>query len=422
MLWAWAAEKALGSSEYALRAANLPWAILTLAAFWIVAIRYRAPWLVVFVAIQPFFWQYVNEARPYAAQIAGSALMFAAICRQMECATLRTVWVGLFVLGAWIVSAASMLGVPFAIGAGSAFAVWLWINRVRLADRRPLLVLAFGTAIGVLLMVYFLWTLQRGGGGARLWQADWRSLAFVVYELLGFSGLGPPRLVLRELVEGRAAVSAPLLATWLALCGTLAILYAAAFFCWISNRQRPSIARPLLLFTGSGFLATFGAAVIMHFALLGRHLAAASPFLSGSLALGLLPLNRLRTSILILLAVALSASSLRLRFDPAYRRDDYRSAAAIAKATLAEGGIVWWAADWAAAEYYGLEMSRSPNDPSRAYHAANLTATSQRLPDLIVINRPNNFDQYGLLGALPGYRDLPHPPQGFRITRPATGL
>ena len=67
-LWAWS--RIFGLSEWALRLANLPWALLFTAALaWGSErlLQMRRVWLI--VCLSPFLWFYMNEARPYAMMI-----------------------------------------------------------------------------------------------------------------------------------------------------------------------------------------------------------------------------------------------------------------------------------------------------------------------------------------------------------------
>ena len=64
-LWAWA--RIFGIGEWALRLANVPWAVMFTASLGWGAecvLNIRRAWLI--VCLSPFLWFYMNEARPYA--------------------------------------------------------------------------------------------------------------------------------------------------------------------------------------------------------------------------------------------------------------------------------------------------------------------------------------------------------------------
>ena len=68
----WGAAQLLGNSEYALRAANLPWMLLGYGALILGLIAFVRPgqaiWLALFLTTNPFLFYYTNEVRPYAMQ------------------------------------------------------------------------------------------------------------------------------------------------------------------------------------------------------------------------------------------------------------------------------------------------------------------------------------------------------------------
>ena len=66
MVWVWGWIKLFGLSEVALRAANIPFALLLMGTMsWASRRLLRQPNLWVLFCISPFLWFYLNEARPY---------------------------------------------------------------------------------------------------------------------------------------------------------------------------------------------------------------------------------------------------------------------------------------------------------------------------------------------------------------------
>ena len=74
---AWMAEKVIGSQEWQLRAVNLVWGLCALLGITFVGRRLALPWLPLFLAIQPYFWFYMNEARPFILQLAAASWLLA---------------------------------------------------------------------------------------------------------------------------------------------------------------------------------------------------------------------------------------------------------------------------------------------------------------------------------------------------------
>ena len=73
MFFAWVTAQTLGTQEWQLRAINVLWNGLALLGMYRAGKRLQLPWLPLLLAIQPYFWFYSNEARPYSLQIACGA-------------------------------------------------------------------------------------------------------------------------------------------------------------------------------------------------------------------------------------------------------------------------------------------------------------------------------------------------------------
>src|SRR5262249_25422222 len=93
-------------------------------------------------------------------------------------------------------------------------------------------------------------------------------------------------------------------------------------------------------------------------------------------------------------------SCLELRFDPRHARDDYRGAAALARAALEKGERVWWNGDAEAAAFYGVPLTEKAAgrewvvwiQPDRKGFEAGL-----ELPDLVLASKPDVYDGQGWL-------------------------
>ncbi len=81
-----------------------------------------------------------------------------------------------------------------------------------------------------------------------------------------------------------------------------------------------------------------------------------------------------------------------LRFSDAHRRDDYRSASAMAMRELAAGGRVWWTADSLTAAYYGLDPVRQAG-VTYWMNATPADLAQKPEPDRIFISKKAIYDQ-----------------------------
>jgi hypothetical protein len=238
---------------------------------------------------------------------------------------------------------------------------------------------------------------------------------FAAYEVLGLAGMGPSRLELRSL--GPAAL-APYAIGLIAAGGALLMVLAVGL-----NEARARLGTRTLLLMGTLGLFPVGIVIFSGFAMqwrvLGRHLIAALPLLNLVLALGLATLlradgrrgQRARWLLAAMALLFLLYSTCSLRFSPQHRKDDYRAAAALAQAALAQGQRVWWAADVIGARYYGLPGEFDVLGELTGQHkplacrdllgaqpipnASTLCLLALSAPDLVILSKPETFDRQG---------------------------
>ena len=188
----------------------------------------------------------------------------------------------------------------------------------------------------------------------------------------------------------------------------------------IAGSNHRIIAISLLGASALGLFSFYAAAAFVGFPFWGRHIVWVVPFLMTATAAtlespSLFKKKYLGNYLLAALSVILLFSSLRQRFLPIYSKDDYRSAASIARDTLNDGKIVWWAAGTEAAEYYGLAKEKViVPDP--------VFTPQYQFPDLIVISKADIYDRNGSIVAFAKSHDfiLDATPRAFRVFRKAT--
>ena len=404
-LWAWA--KIFGTSEIALRAANVPWfTVGLLALLWAFPKepalsasrmgRHRQLAVAALTLTNAFLWYYVGEARPYIVVFAFSALTAACLLRlreNSESAINSPSWFRLFLLGIAGVCATNLIAVPWAIAVAGAFIFWTGPRRtVRTASRFPLSS-ASATCALIAFALYYLWSLKLGARASNVGQTGLANLAFAFYELLGVAGLGPGRLAMRE--QGGKVIFEYIGPV---ILGTIAVLVllSVAFIALRKNTTR----RDFIFF---GFAAILPAVVLItgaevgHMRLLGRHFTPLLPFLLILLAIGfeqiLFSKRRWLRAAAIIAIVVLLVSALEIRFAPQHQRDDYRSAANLARNAIAANEKVWWIADDLTGAYYKLPLD-SPN----LTLSSSLTESSLAnvaMPDLVYLSKPDIYDPRG---------------------------
>jgi hypothetical protein len=428
MAYVWAYEKLFGTGEWVLRLASVPWFVggmLTLVA----ALRRRGCTLaisLVIVGLSPFAWYYLNEARLYAMQIGIVALLVAALFRLSEEPAPdrreETRWLYIYALALVGLSGLSMLGMIWA-SAGVLAPVGLFSRQRLLAwwqGRRGLWVITFSALMAMGL--YYLWSVKTGARATSLATTTWQTVVFIFYELLGFAGMGPGRGDLRE--SGIRSLG-PFLTGLLVYAISIGVVLAQSFRAiWCEKPRARTFWLLGCLMVPAVFLLATG--VLMHFRVLGRHFAPLSVVLFVALIFGA---NQLWHRGAWLGRVALGAfvvstlfSSLSLRFAGRHGKDDYRAAATVAKAALADGQTVWWMAEEIGAHYYGLPIVRDVQLAGFATCLGNPGkdfANKLDAPNLVIASKPDIYDNQGWVAefiAKEGYRPISRMP-GFTVWR-----
>jgi hypothetical protein len=357
LLYMWVWVKGFGISELALRAANVPFAILLISSMvWASRRLLGQPNAWVFFCLSPFFWFYLNDARPYLALIAWSGIAVVALLAYLmyptKYASLAPWCCLIALLLAWgtHILAAFLFPVIVIVIAATVTGD-LNVKRTFLRDwLHPAL---WCLPAFIALACFYAWV-SANGVNRGLRRPELSNFGYVLYEFLGFGGLGPPRNEIREIPH--VAVFAPYW-PWL-LLGVIALV-APAFFLF---RTRPP--KLVWLLTVGFFVATAIAAAICfieNFQLLGRYAAALFPLFL------IIPMLWLKTSLssnsgqhgataaIVALGVVWGISDARLTFIGKYGKESYREASAIAAArSRSDGATILWAADPHAAHYYGI--------------------------------------------------------------------
>ena len=411
--WGWA--QLLGTSEWALRAPNMAYAVGAILCFYLIGRRERIPLMPLFLAVQPFLWFYVNEARPYALQILGGSFLFFSLYETYRGNLSSLRWAILWVAGALISSASSMLGAIPTLAVTIAMASELLSRRIW-PSKSQFVAICTGAVSLLALGTYYIKTLLEGAGGAKIWNVGLQNVVFSATEFLGFAGLLPARHELRAIARAGIVRPDELLALWpfaISASVMLVLLFVIGIY-WILNcKQTPRWVFACLFAAVASSGLLLAASLVVGFPFWGRHLAAAFPVFIGATCWAVSHALRGTASLFrfasVALVLVLLSSSLVLRFSALHARDDYKSAAAIARDALNNGEIIFWAANTQAAEYYGLNLSEklpvnghSALEP-HVYLVSNIPEDRVgELPDAgtIILSKPDIYDTHGALTIL----------------------
>jgi hypothetical protein len=98
-----------------------------------------------------------------------------------------------------------------------------------------------------------------------------------------------------------------------------------------------------------------------------------------------------------LLVGFLMVSALMLRFAPLHRKDDYRSAAEIARKALSQKKTVWWVGPWRQIPYYRLPFTQYQPEAGKVFYVWGANFDDLARPDMIIYSKPDSFDSLGLV-------------------------
>jgi hypothetical protein len=407
-IWAW--EKVVGHGEIALRVMNLLWVVPGLYIF----TNGRVERLLV-AATSAFLWYYLDEARPYGMQIGASLMLFGLLERAIVAAgdpvgegpllPRYQVWLLAFALVA--LAGSSLLGAIWAAAAAAAAALAVPWRGNRLAATRlagPAVVLVLTLAP---LGLYYLWTVLTGVGGTRVAVTDARNIVFSAYELLGFSGIGPGRTDLRTAGSAAFAPYIFALASYAILVG--AVTLAGTIHVVRNVAPRTLVACAIAFVAAAALILIAG--YIMHWRVVGRHLAPALAAVLAIQAAGITRLWRRPIGKLLVLGFLVTAltSAASIRFAPRHAKDDYRSAAAVARTALAQGDRVWWNADAHGALIYQVPLGQGCTGALYVSEPEQGFASTLAVPNVVVASKPDIYDPDGNLAAFLSERQ-------FRVT------
>ena len=417
LLYMWAWVKVWGASEVALRAANIPFAVLLLVSLrWASCHLFGRPYAWLLVCLSPFVWFYMNDARPYMAVMSFSALAVVAMLAYLmdrDTYQANAPWfclVAVFLTcGSHIVGGFLLPALVFMIAATARQEPTL--RKHILKDWYPASLSCLPAF--VTLGVFYLWT-STNGVNFTSGEPGLSNLALVAYEFLGFAGLGPPRQDLRTSIQPYVLAH---YWPWFLVGSAVAMVVCLGWFYARPNRLTRNLAASLVV----GLLIALWVARLAHLRLLGRHVSVFFPMLLLLLLLWASTSQLSRKSehlgaALVAVGILWAISDARLVLLPGYQKDSYRAASSISRMRARMGGAdILWAADPRTAYYYGLPAEARTSvppggediragfpSPSRDraidvqhWTLAEATAylSARTTPAILVMNRPDVFDE-----------------------------
>jgi hypothetical protein len=404
MTLSWIFAQFLGTSEIALRLPNLIYLALGIVFIWRLGCALAMPFTALLFAVHPYVWQYAGEARPYALQISLGAGLIAATYFVIHSKGQSFVSLGGLVISGWLLSASSLLAVLPWVGAASVV-IFLWWRQRWSINKWHWLWACITLACFLPLGIFYLYELQKGAAGAKIWDVGLPNLFFSAYEFLGFQGLGPSRSALREAARVSGGLPSLFLPYLMPILALGIALLAGGFQGRIPQKEAKA-SRNLFFFLvfllASTTFLLFALALVAGFPFWGRHLAPLLPGAVFLIAIWVTSSKRAKIIPAMLISIGLLwlLSALDVRFSQRFAKDDYRGAAMQANTSILKGGTVWWAADTAGAHYYAVPIKHPESDLKGVYLTANPTEAelvALPSPDTVILSKADIYDNSGSL-------------------------
>ena len=407
VMYAWLWRKAGGDSEYWLRLSNLPWFMLGVAAILGCWRRRHAVFMMAAICTSGLLWYYLNEFRPYIMQWAGAAMVAGSLSRRFrahlgENVPLSGVEAWLLGCGFVVLAGSSMLGAIWCVGGVLAWFTVAPSKWYRCGGVTFRAAIAVTGCLLCALAFYYVLTIGIGARGTMGGKTGLKEIAFVAYEMLGLTGMGPGRIDLRA-TAGAALRDVRYLAPVVSLAVFVVCAMGAGLLkAFRTDRKRLLVFWALAL---SPCLLLVLIGVFMHFRILSRHfmpaaLAAAALLASGMTRLWSSRRVHQRVAMCLLLG-CLVWSCVQIRLAPRHVKDDYRAAARIAGSAAESGRTVWWAASSNGALFYGIRFGEvRMGTGGRVLRMTNPSweaLLNSDVPDTIVMSKTDLFDKAGVL-------------------------
>lgn len=322
--------KIFGASEISARMANLP--LFYTAVFYCYFYlprntKFKMGFLSL-ICLSPLIWFYLNESRYIISVFSFSLISFSSLLSYFEGDEKnRRSSVYVFLISIILGTAFMMLYLFFVLFLVILGFYYLRKNEETLKSlfikwKIPIIVslLLLSTVVS-----YYLYTILTGMGGTRQ-NPSFKNVGFVLYEFLGFAGIGPPREELRR------NSSIDINSSYIIGLVAFALIYFAFiilfFLKYRSNKDK------LALYGLSGlvltFLLFFFFAKFFHFKFLGRHLVFFYvPFLFFTYTLIYKTIQvfpKTGYSLIVLYFACILYSNFNIRFNPAYEKTNIAKA------------------------------------------------------------------------------------------------
>ncbi len=383
----------VGTSEYAMRSFNIIFGAVIIFIFFRMSTileKREYYWLLV---VQPFFWYYMNEARPYTMLMAFSSVLCLELIKNIKFGAshvnLNRITCCIIVL-----NLSSLLSFVFT---GIYVLMFLLIN-----NREYLLKIKLKLFIIVstnfLIGLYFLYRLVNGTSASKSWDFSYKNVAYAMSDILGYSGIiiSKDELIKFSHEGGLAILSQCLKSNGiLIILLTMVYLYIFYNFVKLTLRGDKRLEKILLSIAFIALGSQIAISLLFSWPFWGRHIFYMLPLLALILGLSVGQMSRVRSRVAFFALISiLGFSSFNIRFTNTYEKDDYAKAAQIAKMDSSLNQNVLWVANDICGQYYKLDFDGAKIKFWDQYHD---TLPFKVVPTTIIYSKKHVFDSSGVI-------------------------
>ena len=376
-------------TEWFLRSLNLIFLIGTGLFIYNYSKRYDNSFILLTFFVQPFLWKYVGEFRPYLLQIFLHTIQ---IIMLLDLYNNKNIKYRTFLLitSSFLSCFVHMLSViPFIII--SLIILFCVLRKKIIFFKQEIKVILISIPLFFFLGLYYLQTLLRDAGGAKLWDPSIKNYLFSIYEMIGLSGIGPSYLMIRDIASNEILGIIRLFIDYIPIVSIFLVVFVLLILNlrFINDKNN----KLLIIFLTSVFLILITLSSLANWPFWGRHLAPIFPaytIILSTLISFYWKKNNFAKIISLTLLLLLIFSSFNNRFNDKYAKEDYRGVMNYV-GTHSDDTLILMGINKPTFLFYE-KYFQDEYKFDNAIFVKDLKKNPLNVPDKIILTRPNAID------------------------------